>query len=236
MTDEELDGFMRRVLLDALQLEWSDFLEDAPPVETSKHYRHQMRKMVADPLAWYRKKTRPILEKAFRAVAAFLIICSLAFGTLMVASPTARAAVLQWVREWYETHIVYRYSGEVSSSEMPQYGISALPDDYIEIDRSEFPGYVSVTYQNQDGMNLYLDYTLIRQGSAADFVTDNMAVSDITVNEFPGQLFLSQTSEQTSAVTWIDSDHNIQFTVDGFGDEASLLHMAESVALVKSTK
>lgn len=236
MTDEELDGFMRRVLLDAIQLEWSDFLENAPPVETSKHYRHQMRKMIANPLAWYHKITCPIWEKAFRAVAAILIICTVAFGTLMAANPTARAAVLQWAREWYETHIVYRYSGEASSSKMPQYGISALPNDYVEIDRSELPGYMSVTYQNPDGRNLYLDYSLIQQGSATDFVTEDMVVSDITVNGLPGQLFLSQTSEQTNAVTWIDSNQNIQFTVDGFADEAVLLHMAESVSLVKSTK
>lgn len=236
MTDEELDGFLHRVLLDALQLEWSGWLENAPPVETSKHYRHQMRKMVADPLAWYRKKTRPIWKKAFRAVAAFLMICSLAFGTLMVASPSARAAVLQWVREWYETHILYRYSGEVASTEMPQYGISALPDNYIEIDRSELSDYVSVTYQNKDGKALYLDYSLMHQGSASDFVTDDMVVSDITVNGYIGQLFLSQIPEQTNAVTWADTDKNIQFTVDGFADEAGLLHMAESVYLVKSTK
>lgn len=236
MTDKELDGFLHRVLLDALQLEWSGFLENAPPVETSKHYRHQMRKMVANPLAWYRKKTRPIWKKAFRAVAAFLMICSVAFGTLMAASPTARAAVLQWVREWYDTHIVYRYSGEASASEMPQYGIAALPNGYMEVDRSGFPGYVSVTYQNPDGSVIYLSYAHIQQGSATDFVTDDMVVSDITVNRFSGQLFLSKIPEQTSAVTWIDSDHNIQFTVDGFADKAGLLHMAESVSLVKSTK
>lgn len=236
MTDEELDGFLHRALLDALQLEWSDFLENAPPVETSKHYRHQMRKMVANPLAWYRKKTRPIWKKAFRAVAAILIICSVAFGTLMAASPSARAAVLQWVREWYDTHIVYRYSGEVSSSEMPQYGIAALPNGYVEVDRSGFTDYVCVTYQNKDGKALYLDYLLMHQGSVSDFVTDDMVVSDIIVNGYTGQLFLSQIPEQTNAITWADSDNNIQFTVDGFADEADLLHMAESVYLVKSTK
>lgn len=236
MTEEELDLFMRRALLAALQLEWSDVLKTIPPVEMSKHYRNQIRRILADPLAWYRKKTRPIWKRTLRAVATFLIICSVAFGTLMVANPTARAAVMQLVIEWYETHIVYRYSGEDSSSEMPQYSIAALPNGYVEVDRSGFPGYVSVTYQNPDGMNLYLDYTMLRQGSVTDVVTDNMAVLDISVNELPGQLFLSQIPEQTSTVTWIDFVHNIQFTVDGFEDETSLLHMAESVTLVKSTK
>ena len=236
MTEEELDVLMHKVLLDSLQLEWSDFLENASPIETSKQYRRQMRKMTADPQAWYRNKIRPIWGKALRAAAAILMACSIAFGALMATSPTVRAAVLQWIREWYETHIVYRYSGEVTSSKMPTYGISALPEGYAETDRSELPGYVSVTYQNPDGSNLYLDYSLIQQGSVADFVTDGMVVSDITVNGFPGQLFLSKIPEQTSAITWIDTDRNIKFTVDGFSDEAGLLHMAESVFLIKSTK
>lgn len=76
----------------------------------------------------------------------------------------------------------------------------------------------------------------MHQGSASDFVTDNMVVSDIIVNGYSGQLFLSQIPEQTNAITWADTDKNIQFTVDSFADESGLLHMAESVYLVKSTK
>ncbi len=67
----------------------------------------------------------------------------------MVTSPNARARVIQWVREWYETHIVYRYSGEVIPEEMPQYEISNLPEGYQEIDRFTFSSYVSVIYQTR---------------------------------------------------------------------------------------
>ncbi len=39
----------------------------------------------------------------------------------MLASPTARATIVRWVTEWYETHIVFRYAGEDAPGEMPQY-------------------------------------------------------------------------------------------------------------------
>ena len=236
MTDEELDGFVHRVLLDALQLEWSGFLENAPPVEMSKHYRHQMRKMVADPLAWYRKKTRPIWKKAFRAVAAFLMICSVAFGTLMVASPSARAAVLQWVREWYETHIVYRYSGEVSSSEMPQYEITELPAGYTETERVETDSTGNVVYQNKDGTEIFLDYTLMQQGSAYYFDTENVDVIDVNINGVEGQFFLSHDPENSNMLTWVDTTENVQIVLDGFYEKTNMVHMAESVSLVEMTK
>ncbi|BAL00337.1 hypothetical protein OBV_31380 [Oscillibacter valericigenes Sjm18-20] len=236
MTDEELDGFLHRVLLDALQLEWSGFLEKAPPVETSKHYRHQMRKMVANPLAWYRKKTRPIWKKAFRAVAAFLMICSVAFGTLMVASPSARAAVLQWVREWYDTHIVYRYSGEPISTEIPQYEITELPAGYTETERVQTDSTGNVVYQNKDGTEIFLDYTLMQQGSAYYFDTENVDVIDVNINGVEGQFFLSHDPENSNMLTWIDTTENVQIVIDGFYDQIGMVHMSESVSLVEMTK
>ena len=46
----------------------------------------------------------------------------------MAVSPTVRAAVVRWVTEWYETHVVYRFSGEQIADEMPQYGIKLSID------------------------------------------------------------------------------------------------------------
>lgn len=229
MTDEEVDKLMRRILLDSLQLEWTDYLKNTPPVETSKQYRYTIQKMLADPQVWYRKKTRPIWKKSLQVVASIVITFIITLGLLMAASPTVRATVLQWVREWYETHIVYQYSGKATQEEMPQYQIADLPVGYVEIDRSELPGYVSVTYQNAEEEIIYLDYSFIQQGAASDFVTDNMEISEITINGCPGQLFISKIPEQTNAVTWIDMDKNLQFTVDGFLNETDILNVAESV-------
>ena len=229
MTDENLDKLMRKVLIDALRMEWSDALNESPTMSTTKEFQHQMKVMLRDPFAWYHKKPRPLWKKVLQTVATVVLVISLSFGTLMVTSPNARARVIQWVREWYETHIVYRYSGEVIPEEMPQYEISNLPEGYQEIDRFTFSSYVSVIYQNEEGLPLYLDYNFIQQGGAHDFVTTNMDVSDIIVNGHAGQLFIAQDSNQGSAITWVDENQNLQFTIDGFADRESLLNMAESV-------
>lgn len=60
-------------------------------------------------------------------------------------------------------------------------------------------------------------------------ITTNMDVSDIIVNGHAGQLFIAQDSNQGSAITWVDENQNLQFTIDGFADRESLLNMAESV-------
>ena len=39
-----------------------------------------------------------------------------------------------------------------------------------------------------------------------------------------------------STITWIDPDANLQFSVDAAVDKNTILHMAESVSLVKKEK
>lgn len=236
MTDQEVDQLIQIALLDSLRLEWTDYLKNTSTVETSKQYRQETQRMLADPMAWYRKQTRPTWKKALQTVASIVLAFTITLGTIMAASPTVRAAVLQWVREWYETHIVYQYSGDAAQTELPQYKIADLPEGYVEIDRTELHGYISVTYKNGNEETLYLDYSVVEQGAASDFVTDNMEVSEITVNGYPGQLFLSKIPEQTNAVTWIDVDNNLQFTVDGFLNETEILNAAESIFSDKKIK
>jgi len=132
MTDQALDKLMRQVLIDSLALEE----ESTEPVDfiPSKRHQQQMQLMLKNPLGWYKRKTKPVWKLALQRVAVVLLVASLGFGSVMVVSPTARAAVIRWVVEWYETHIVYRYSGDGISGGMPRYGIVELPDGYDEND------------------------------------------------------------------------------------------------------
>ena len=130
------------------------------------------------------------------------IIKNVLIFLFMAISPTVRAAVIRWVTEWYETHIVYRYSGESISAEMPQYEITELPDGYKETDRIEDIGYVSIVYENADGKYIYLDYAKMEQGAGKVIETGDSNVIQITVNGLSGQLFLPQSEDQDSTITW----------------------------------
>ena len=58
---------------------------------TVQHQR-QIKAMLKDPLNWSRKKARPVWKMVAQKVAIVLLVISVGFGTVMVASPTARAA------------------------------------------------------------------------------------------------------------------------------------------------
>ena len=238
MTDRELDRMMQHVLLDAIKRDCEKETDDVPAFKPTRHYQRQMAAMLSDPLKWARKRARPIWKSALQKVAMILLVFTLSLGSLMAVSPTVRAAVVRWVTEWYETHIVYRYSGEQIIGEMPQYEITDLPEGYIEDERVNWPSYVSVVYQNKDtGKTIYLDCTYMQQGSASDYVTDGVEVVPVTVNGLSGQLFLTDDWENKwNTITWIDAERNLQFEIDANVNRDVILHMAESVSLVETTK
>ena len=238
MTDRELDRMMQHVLLDAIKRDCEKETDDVPAFKPTRHYQRQMAAMVKDPLKWERRRARPLWKNVAQKAAVILLVFSLSLGSLMAVSPTVRAAVVRWVTEWYETHVVYRFSGEQLSGEMPQYEITDLPEGYAEDERVNWPSYVSVVYQNKDtGKTIYLDCTYMQQGSASDYVTDSVEVVSVIVNGFSGQLFLTDDWENKwNTITWIDAERNLQFEIDANVNRDVILHMAESVSLVKTEK
>ena len=238
MTDRELDRMMQHVLLDAIKRDCEKETDDVPAFKPTRHYQRQMAAMLSDPLKWAQKRARPLWKNVAQKAAVILLVFSLSLGSLMAVSPTVRAAVVRWVTEWYETHIVYRYSGEQITGEMPQYEIIDLPEGYIEDERVNWPSYVSVVYQNKDtGKTIYLDCTYMQQGSASDYVTDGVEVVPVTVNGLSGQLFLTDDWENKwNTITWNDAERNLQFEIDANVNRDVILHMAESVSLVKTEK
>ena len=236
MTDRELDRMMQHVLLDAIKRDCEKETDDVPAFKPTRHYQRQIAAMLKDPLKWERRRARPLWKNVAQKAAVILLVFSLSLGSLMAVSPTVRAAVVRWVTEWYETHIVYRYSGEDISGEMPQYEISGLPQDYTEIIRDIYEASVSVVYESPSGDMICFDYTYMQQGAANIIAPGDDEILDVTVNGIQGQFFLPHDPEDAKTITWIDADSNLQFVVKAFCSETDILHIAESVSLVKTEK
>ena len=240
MTDQELDTLMRRVLLDSLKLDAESAASGELAFEPTPRYQRQMAEMVKDPLKWERRRARPLWKNVAQKAAVILLVFSLSLGSLMAVSPTVRAAVVRWVTEWYETHVVYRFSGEQLSGEMPKYEITNLPEGYVEDERVDWPTYISIIYRKANDENapwIYLRYVYMQQGTVNNIGTEGADIIPVTVNGIEGQLYLARNPDESdSTITWIDPDKNIAFIVDAALDADSILHIAESVSLVKTEK
>ena len=237
MTEKELDAFMSKVLLDAIAFD-EDRLEEKIPYAASARHRRQMRAMLKDPVRWARERGKPVWKRVLQTAAVILLMLSLGLGSVMLASPTARATIVRWVTEWYETHIVFRYAGEDAQGETSQYEPGELPEGFVENLESQFvgTGMTAHFYENEKGDVILFEYIYMQQGSLSGVNTENANVIPVFVNNCEGLLVIPKEEDSSSTLMWFDPERNLQFTLDAPLGQEDILHMAESVHLVETMK
>ena len=101
---------LKNILLDAAAKEFEEELCEKEPVAVSDRFRWQMLHMLSNPNKWAKEQHQgSAWTRCLQGVAVFFLICSVAVGSIMVVSPTARAAIITWVTEWYESSVIYRF-------------------------------------------------------------------------------------------------------------------------------
>ena len=237
MTEQELDLFMRNVLLDAIALDEETNTETIP-YTPSLHHQKQIKAMLKDPLRWARDRKKPVWKRVLQTAAVILLMLSLGLGSVMLASPTARATIVRWVTEWYETHIVFRYAGGDAPGEMPRYELGELPEGFVENLESQFvgTGMTAHFYENEKGDVILFEYIYMQQGSLSGVNTENANVIPVFVNNCEGLLVIPKEEDSSSTLMWFDPERNLQFTLDAPLGQEDILHMAESVHLVETMK
>ena len=242
MTELEENILLRNILLEAAMADYAAELADHRPEPMSARLQRQMNAMLNDPNVWAKRLHRSIWSKVARAAAMILLAFSLSLGALMAVSPTIRAAIINWVVEWYDTQIVYRFSGrpaDNSFAPLPRYEVTALPEGYRPFkDEIVTPDSYDIGYVNEDGELFWFGYQRMEQGSvlAIQEDTEGMTADEVTVNGCKGWVYCSQDAEPYNIVVWIDEKQNLEFDISGFFSRDELLHIAESVSLCNSTK
>ena len=228
MTEAEMDRMMRRLLFDAIALDAENTFDPDVEFLPSRRYSNQMRRMLKNPLRWARDHNRGILRKTARWAAVVLLFISLSFSLVMLFSAPARAALERWILEWYETHIVYRYSGE-SEGTLPRYEFTGLPEDFEELERMEVYQFTYMLYGNGNGELMSFTYRLMAQGGATVIVPNDDAVIEVKVGRNRGTLFVPQNPESMKTLTWIDEKAGVHFTLVANLDESDIIKLAESL-------
>lgn len=201
MTEGEENIIIKGVLLEAISRDFSEELSNNKEVSVSPRFKRQMMAMMNNPNKWAERHKRDYRRRFVKVVATIVLTCSLPFGVLTVASPTVRAAVIDWVVEWYESSIIYKFFGESDSTKLPLYEVIDLPFDYTRIGiPQELPNNTEIIYENSDGEILRFEYMRVEEGSAIIIDAENMEVTEIGVNGCPGHLYISVDPEQSNCI------------------------------------
>lgn len=199
------DHILRDIFLDAAAEEYAAELTSTEQIVTSLRFQNQIDKLLKKSRKWAERHRKPLWKRCVQSVAVFLLVCSLTLGTIMVASPTVRATIIEWIIEWYDTHIIYRFSGKPVAEMGPEYEITELPSGYA------VPGEVQelidgrvITYGNGVGDTIYFEYVHVESGSALMIKTEGVESMEVKVNGHVGYLYLSQDLGESNAIIWYD--------------------------------
>lgn len=133
----QFDEMLRRGLMEANLAQYETVLERLPEWEPdfSSMYRRERMRLLADPWGWVRRRERPLWRQIARNVACVLLACTVAFGALMAVSPTVRAAVMSWLREFGGNSVTYSTNPYLSDpapedASLQDWQITWLPEGY----------------------------------------------------------------------------------------------------------
>ena len=188
----------------------------------SPAFEKKMRKLI-------RRADHPIRYRAVRAAACVLLAALLSGGAVLAFVPEVKASFSRWIKEVYETHIIYRYAGEGNNLTASEgYRPTWIPNGYEESYTSSSEYDFTVVYTNDIGQNLTFSYSTDMSGSAWFIENAMTATKQAYVNEMPADILIADNIETCNAIVWVDSE-NTAFYISAFLDEADLIRMAESV-------
>ena len=183
------------------------------------------------------RKPRRQWHGAMKRVAVIFLALLISASVWLAVNEGARAAFINWVVEWYDTQIIYRFSGDPADdpyAPLPRYEVTALPEGYEPFkDEIITPGSYDIGYVNADGDLFWFGYQRMEQGGvlAIQEDTENMTIYDVMVSGCKGWVYCSPDADQHNIIVWIDEESNLEFDLSGFFDKDELLHIAESVSL-----
>lgn len=136
----------------------------------------------------YKRKRRGSLSgsRLWRTAAAACLAVLLLFGAVIAVSPQVRAAVLGWVKDLSMGYGRYYFAGEeVPQPERLTYRITAVPDGYVELERSETDFAAMAIYcEKETGRYLNFQCTFGEGGTVN--VSGDCVVTPVTVRGLPG--------------------------------------------------
>lgn len=135
--------------------------------EYSDSFLEKMDALVA--LDKRRSKRRHVWHRVAGVFLAFLLGASI----FLAANPEARAAFLAWVREVYESSVVYRFFGNASGV-LPRYEITWMPEGFVLVDEDTIDeDEIRICYYISESDDISFQYSWIFDGTSTFIFNPN---------------------------------------------------------------
>jgi hypothetical protein len=234
MNEQNFDVLLRRALMDANLERFRAVLDEGTNPTFSPRYLRTKTRILTDPFGWLKKASRPSWKKVLRSAACILLACTLAFGALLAASPTVRAAVLNWLREINGREVSYHSTSESALETPPSWRPSWLPEGMVMTDIFADEDAYSWWEYYADGDDGREDLTCACFDPSSGGTGTILGVSDAnsvrTTTTIQGRTADYYESDASRLLVWEDQDGRLFWLRSDLDiDQATLEKVAESM-------
>lgn len=222
MTDQALDQLTRRLLLDAVRLEYAPQLESPPDDAFSPAFERRMKKLL-------RRAAHPVRYRFVQAAACAALVVVLSGCSVLAFSAEARAAFMGWVREVYASWSVYRYTGEAEQDVMDTvYYPAWVPQGYALLREPQPGDFVHALYENQDRQLLRLSYLRGEHDTSLQVQWKGAVVEAVSVKGHPAELYRNP-EDGPNVLVWAEPERDAVFWLTAALPPEEMVQVAENV-------
>lgn len=188
----------------------------------SKRFLRKMKKLLF-------RADHPALCRVLRSAACVALVLLLGFGSVLCVSAEARAAVMDWVRQQYESFYEYVFPGTGGTSEPKHYQPGWMPEGYELVTSIEDETGVDYVYCDSEGQMAVFSYYFDPESLKLYIESVEGEYREVEVNGFRAELYLAKDDSSAGDLIWIDENTGIVFCVSAPGGEEVLLKIAENI-------
>ena len=178
-------------------------------------------------------------KKFARSAVAAVLVVLIGFSMLCVFNTEVRATVIGWFKKTFENCTTYWFDDN-NEGIIPEYEISWIPDGYELVFDKTLPDSIVKLYQNPqnelEGFTFACFKPQVDSPVTAEMLGAEYIVEQVHINGNTGDLYIALDPNESHGLIWSDDNNQVAFTITSFLPPEVILHIAESVKLVNSTK
>ncbi len=206
----------------------ADFPEayEEPVHEFSPEFEKKIEELVRE----LRERPR---RKWLQRAASVAVTIALLGGIWYGIGSEARASIVGWVREQYETFFHYFYEGDgngpVSEAE---YELGWLPDGYEFVTKNEFEGRTTIVYTRIDRQLLRFTYDMEPVNIETYLIDEECRIEQVEIDGILAEIHLYKNDAVGNDIILKDNE-NILFVITAQENKENLIKMAENIKKIK---
>lgn len=178
-----------------------------------------------------RRANHPILYRALRGVASFLIVIMLGFGSVLALNAEAREIVFGWVRKQYESFYTYFYDGTSNREDSSQYYPGWVPDGHCLITVYEIDGGKVYIYYDENDNITQFSYSSNPESLEMYIQCVGYEQREVTVNNLAATLYISPNNSEASELVWAGNEKGVIFNISAHAGIDDIIKIAENITV-----